>query len=230
MRKSTEELVVHSVEILSCFVLCHSAACDLFFDIHSRGMSVRVRTAAAAAGRRLTSVRWTPSCLSARHVWLHASSFHTASSHINFPLPTRPSSPPFRHLSTTASASAGSAPPSSESELAAVQSMAELRDVVEHAGDSLVVLEWKAVWCGKCKIVAKELQRLQAKHPHITVRTADIEQGDLVEGKKEAGIDHIPVLHFIKGGELVHEIVGVRTNEMAKTVEKYAGEQSAATG
>ena len=109
--------------------------------------------------------------------------------------------------------------------------MSELRDVVDAATASkqLVVLEWKAVWCGKCKVIAKELQRLQAKHPSIAVRTVDIEEGDLVEGKREAGIEHIPVLHFIQGGELVHEIVGVRINEMAKTVEKYAGEQSAAS-
>jgi len=108
--------------------------------------------------------------------------------------------------------------------------MSELRDVVSNAGpNNLVILEWKAVWCGKCKTVAKELTRLTAKYPSITVRTVDIEEGDLVEGKKEAGIDHIPVLHFIKGGELVHEIVGVRTNEMAKTVEKYVGEQAAAS-
>ena len=113
-----------------------------------------------------------------------------------------------------------------------MHSMAELREVVEQANVSsrLVILEWKATWCGKCKTVAKELQRLQAKHPNVlTVRTVDIEEGDLAEGKKEAGIDHIPVLHFIKGGELVHEIVGVRVNEMSKTVEKYAGEQSAAS-
>ena len=104
--------------------------------------------------------------------------------------------------------------------------MSELRELVERAGQQLVVLEWKASWCGKCKTVAKELHRLQQRYPSVTVRTVDIEEGDLVEGKKEAGIDHIPVLHFIKGGELVHEIVGVRTNEMAKTVEKYAAEQS----
>ena len=101
--------------------------------------------------------------------------------------------------------------------------MAELRDVVEQAGTNLVILEWKAVWCNKCKTVATALQRLQSKHSNITIRTVDIEEGDLAEGKREAGIDHIPVLHFIKGGELVHEIIGVRTNEMAKTVEKYAG-------
>ena len=109
--------------------------------------------------------------------------------------------------------------------------MSELRDVVDAATASkqLVVLEWKAAWCGKCKVVAKELQRLQAKHASIAVRTVDIEEGDLAQGKKEAGIEHIPVLHFIHGGELVHEIVGVRINEMAKTVEKYAGEPSVAS-
>ena len=101
--------------------------------------------------------------------------------------------------------------------------------MVEHAGNNLVILEWKATWCNKCKTVAKDLLRLQARHPTLTIRTVDIEEGDLGEGKREAGIDHIPVVHFIKGGELVHEIVGVRTNEMTKTVEKYVGEQAAAS-
>lgn len=105
--------------------------------------------------------------------------------------------------------------------------MSELRDTVDQAGtNTLVILEWKATWCSKCKTVAAQLSRLQSLHPSVVVRTVDIDEGDLMEGKREAGIDHIPVLHFIKGGELVHEIVGVRINEMAKTVEKYAGDQS----
>ena len=101
--------------------------------------------------------------------------------------------------------------------------MSELRDVVEAAtnADKLTVLEWKAQWCGKCKTLGKELERLAVAHPEVEFRYADIEEGDLKEGKREAGIDHLPVLHFIKGGELVHQIVGVRLNETEKTIERY---------
>ena len=108
--------------------------------------------------------------------------------------------------------------------IASLHSMSELRDVVEAAtaADKLAVLEWKATWCGKCKTLAKELERLAEEHPDVEFRYADIEEGDLKEGKKEAGIDHLPVLHFIKGGELVHQIVGVRINETAKTIERYS--------
>jgi hypothetical protein len=61
----------------------------------------------------------------------------------------------------------------------------------------------------------------------VQFRFADIDEGDLKEGKKEAGIDHLPVLHFIKGGELVHSITGVRVNETAKTVAQYEGAKAA---
>ena len=108
--------------------------------------------------------------------------------------------------------------------------MSELRDVVEAAtaSERLTVLEWKATWCGKCKTLAKELERLASAHPSVEFRYADIDEGDLKEGKREAGIEHLPVLHFIKGGELVHQIVGVRINETADTIAKYATAQSAA--
>jgi len=191
-------------------------------------MSVCARNAVAATSRRLSSVRFhTAACstLSARHVWLNATSlYHSTSPQFNsLPHSSHPSHIPTRHCSSTPT-------PPSGSPLPAVHSMSELREVVEAAGPhSLVILEWNAKWCGKCKIVAAELTRLTHKYPHITVRTVDIEEGDLVEGKREAGIDHIPVLHFIKGGELVHEIVGVRTNEMGKMVEKYAGNEQSAT-
>jgi thioredoxin 1 len=103
--------------------------------------------------------------------------------------------------------------------------MDELRDAVESAtaANKLTVIEWKATWCGKCKTLQKELERLSAAHPEVEFRLADVDEGDLKEGKKEAGIDHLPVVHFIKDGELVHQIVGVRVNEMTKTIEKYAG-------
>ena len=115
--------------------------------------------------------------------------------------------------------------PSRSFSLSTLHSMSELRDTVESATNQgrLTVIEWKATWCGKCKVLAKEMERLALAHPEVEFRFADIEEGDLKEGKKEAGIDHLPVLHFIKGGELVHAITGVRINEMAKTVAQYAG-------
>ena len=102
--------------------------------------------------------------------------------------------------------------------------MAELRDAVERQGDSgLTVIEWKAAWCSKCKVLAKEIERIAPQHPGVSFLYADIDEADLKDGKKEAGIDHLPVLHFIKGGELVHSILGVRINEMQRTIEQHAG-------
>jgi hypothetical protein len=72
-------------------------------------------------------------------------------------------------------------------------------------------------------VLAKEIERLAPLHPSVSFLYADIEEADLKDGKKEAGIDHLPVLHFIKGGELVHSILGVRINEMQRTIEQHAG-------
>lgn len=88
---------------------------------------------------------------------------------------------------------------------------------------------YPATWCGKCGVLGKELTRLSSKHPNVSFLFADIDEGDLKIGKKEAGIDHLPVTHFIHNGELVHSITGVRINELAKTIERYDNASTQAT-
>lgn len=83
----------------------------------------------------------------------------------------------------------------------------------------LVVVDWKANWCQKCKVVYPEYEKLSEEHPQAVFLVADVDE--LKYGKSEAGIEVLPTFHFIKNDELVHQFSGVRINEMKKTIEKH---------
>jgi thiol-disulfide isomerase/thioredoxin len=79
-----------------------------------------------------------------------------------------------------------------------------------------------ATWCGKCKIVAEELNRLSDEYPNAIFCEANIDESDFPQGKEEAQIESIPTVHFIKNDEFLGQSVGVKVNDLRQQIETFS--------
>jgi thioredoxin 1 len=91
------------------------------------------------------------------------------------------------------------------------------------AGETLVVVDCTASWCGPCKLVAPLMDRLaDAYSDQVVVRKLDLDANQTVA--KRFGIRSIPAVMFFKNGELLETLVGVKPyEEFSGTVDKYLG-------
>jgi thioredoxin 1 len=89
------------------------------------------------------------------------------------------------------------------------------------AGDKLVVIDFWATWCGPCQRMSPIVEELAQEYEgKAVIGKYNVDEGeDLVA---EYGIRNIPVLLFLKGGELVHKMVGAAPKaQVAEQIEKF---------
>ena len=84
-----------------------------------------------------------------------------------------------------------------------------------------VLLDFWAAWCGPCQRLAPIVDELATEYEgKAVIGKYNVDEGeDLVA---QYGIRNIPVLLFLKNGEMVHKMVGAATKaQVQENIEKF---------
>lgn len=72
---------------------------------------------------------------------------------------------------------------------------------VKAAGGKLILIDFHALWCGPCKMIAPELAKMAVENPDVVFLKVDVDEVD--ELAQEYGISAMPTFIFLKNGEKV---------------------------
>lgn len=91
------------------------------------------------------------------------------------------------------------------------------------AKDSLVVVDYSTTWCGPCKVIAPQFEKMSDKYTDVVfvkvMGDADADSGDLM---KREGIRAVPAFHFWKNKQRVHAFVGAKADEIEATIKEHS--------
>ena len=77
------------------------------------------------------------------------------------------------------------------------------------AADKKVLLDFWAVWCGPCQMLAPTIEEIAAECDDFLVGKIDVDQSpDLA---RKFGIASIPTLEVMEGGQPIGKMIGVRS-------------------
>lgn len=105
------------------------------------------------------------------------------------------------------------------SNIETVSSDAKFQDIIDQAGDRLVLVDFFAEWCGPCKMMAPALQAFADSHPEVLVIKADVDQAQ--DSAVAHGVRGVPTLELLRGGKSLGKRVGAQsTSQLATFVEQ----------
>ena len=105
-------------------------------------------------------------------------------------------------------------------EIVKIKNMEEFDNLSKDFPEKVIMIDFWAVWCGPCMSFAPVFERLNSEYggEFIFVKVNVDEVGSIAQ---RYGISGIPTTLFIKGGNVVHKIVGAYPYEhMKKVLEK----------
>ncbi len=70
-----------------------------------------------------------------------------------------------------------------------------------------VLLDFWAVWCGPCQMIAPTVHEIAEENPDIVVGKVNVDEE--IGLARQFGIESIPTLLVFKNGEIVNKAVGV---------------------
>ena len=79
------------------------------------------------------------------------------------------------------------------------------------AENALVLLDFWAVWCGPCKMIAPLLSQIAEEREDVVIGKVDVDSE--MELAMQFGVSSIPTLVVIKNGQPVNKAVGYMPKE-----------------
>ncbi|KAG2482288.1 hypothetical protein HYH03_018773 [Edaphochlamys debaryana] len=90
--------------------------------------------------------------------------------------------------------------------------------------DKLVLVDFYAVWCGPCKMMAPELDKMAAVCDTSKQLYAKLDCGATNESKKLAmslGIKALPTFHLYRGHKIVDQMTGAKIAALKDLINKH---------
>lgn len=91
----------------------------------------------------------------------------------------------------------------------------------------LAVVDFTASWCGPCRAIAPYFTELAKNNPSVIFLKVDVDELNAVASKWD--INAMPTFVFLKGGEIVHKIVGADKAALLKKIEELKTPTAATT-
>ena len=83
--------------------------------------------------------------------------------------------------------------------------------------DKPVLLDFWAEWCQPCKMLSPTVEEIAGEYED-TVRVGKLNVDDNPDTATKYGIRGIPTLLFFKGGQVVQQLVGVKSKSEIKKI------------
>lgn len=87
--------------------------------------------------------------------------------------------------------------------------------------DKLIVIDFKATWCGPCKAIKPFINYLNENYPNVDFYEIDIQDDDKSTITSNFNISKVPTFIYYKNGELCNSLIGTDKGKIEDLINEY---------
>jgi thioredoxin 1 len=87
--------------------------------------------------------------------------------------------------------------------------------------DQLIVIDFKASWCGPCKMIHPYIVELQEQYPHVRFFEVDVDDTNHEETVAVFNITAMPTFIYMKNGAVLSTVCGANREEISNNLTKF---------
>mmetsp|Transcript_23922 Transcript_23922/g.48274 ORF Transcript_23922/g.48274 Transcript_23922/m.48274 type:complete len:105 (+) Transcript_23922:119-433(+) len=98
-----------------------------------------------------------------------------------------------------------------------VPDAAEFDALLKESGDKTIFVDFTATWCGPCKMIGPEFEKLAGENADAVFVKVDVDENEAVSAKY--GVRAMPTFMVFKNGEKKGEMVGADKAKLAEFIQ-----------
>ncbi|XP_069128559.1 thioredoxin-like [Argopecten irradians] len=106
-----------------------------------------------------------------------------------------------------------------------INSMEEFQKILQDAGNKLVVVDFKATWCGPCNAIGPAFKKMESCEEMRNVIFCEVDVDEVSEVAEEYEVTAMPAFMFFMNGEKIKEVLGANKDKIKSsliaTLEEY---------
>lgn len=99
-----------------------------------------------------------------------------------------------------------------------INSMKEYNNILQNAGNNIVISDFTAKWCGPCKRIAPLIDKMAAEEEYKNVLFLKVDVDDNEDISFHCKISCMPTFLFYKKNELLGNVEGANLEEIKKII------------
>ncbi|KAE8632680.1 hypothetical protein XENTR_v10001629 [Xenopus tropicalis] len=99
-----------------------------------------------------------------------------------------------------------------------LKNMEELQYALQQAGPKLLVVKFFASWCGNCRRIAPEFEKLSGDYPNILLCQVDVDNASILA--QQFQIRSVPTFFFYKDQNKIEAFSGADVPKLRGTVDR----------
>ena len=101
------------------------------------------------------------------------------------------------------------------------KSIEELTTYSKNNSTKLIVIDFKATWCGPCKTIKPFIEYLKDNYKNVDFYEIDIEDEDTETITNTFDIKKLPTFIYYKNGDVCNSLFGTNKNNIEDLINEY---------
>merc|ERR1712130_14464 len=98
---------------------------------------------------------------------------------------------------------------------------AEFKENCLQKSSQLIVIDWTADWCGPCRVIAPEFEKMSNEEDNINVKFVKVDVDSHMNLAQQYRVQALPTFTLFKNAQIIDQVIGADIAKLKSVVDLH---------